>query len=69
MWKTSELLSRRLVLAALLAAGLGTAAFAFSSRVEAQEDGCGRCLLIAHCMGNSCSSDGDCGGDFCCPPC
>jgi hypothetical protein len=64
MWKHLGILPRRMVLAMLLAGSLATAAFAFNATVHAKQIGC--CLLIAHCIGNTCEGNGECGGGYCC---
>jgi hypothetical protein len=69
MWKLLEILSRRMVLSALLATSIASAAFAFGSAAYAREDGCGKCLFITHCIGDPCVDENQCGGDYCCPPC
>ena len=62
-------LSRRMVLAGLLASSLATAAFAFNATVYAKSPRC--CLLIANCVGEGCSDSEDCdfGHGFCCSEC
>jgi hypothetical protein len=67
MWKELGIMSRRMLVAVLLAGSLGTAAFAFNATVYAKASGC--CLLIAECFGNECSGDTCEGGNFCCDDC
>lgn len=67
MWSNLGVLAGRLVVAAVLAGSVGTAAFAFSSTATTQQ-GC--CLFIAtQCIGEPCVTKDACGGNYCCPTC
>lgn len=68
MWTHLGTITRRMVVALLLAGSLGTAAFAFNATVRAEGSRC--CLWITQCDGGDCSAKDTCGANgFCCSGC
>ena len=68
MWKDPGTVSRRILMAGLLASCLGTAAFAFNATTSpAKQDGC--CMVVAACFGSACSTSENCDSGYCCNPC